>query len=217
MLANKLLIFNKINGMKRIYFLSITCMLYFNITFSQNSYEFEFSEGFVFFDYFGDEPVVYDKVFAGYGLQTEIDIWKNIFSSNAINLKLGIGYTNYYYLYDYGFTFIARDEISTSYLNLKFGLDYKPNWSKIDFFANFTNYILPYKEKQQYSQNRWFSNLDLGLSLKIINGFYISLWSPITLYPMHNGKFVDRPINLDFDPWVEITGLNLGISYEYGY
>ena len=81
---------------------------------------------------------------------------------------------------------------------------------------NSTNYFLAYKEKQQYSQNRWFNNLDLGLKFKIFRRFYISIWTPVTLYPMHNGKYVARPININFDPWIEITGLNLGISYGFG-
>jgi len=134
--------------------------------------------------------------------------------SKPLKFRIGIGYTNFRYLYDYGTNFFAKDEITTSYFNLKFGLNYKPNWSKIYFITNFTNYFLPYKEKQQDSQNRWFSVLDLGLRIKIINKFKLIVCTPVTLYPMHEGKLVARPINLDFDPFIEITGLSLGLSYN---
>lgn len=202
--------------MKRIYILLIVCISYYHNGFSQNNYEFEISEGFVFFDYFGDEPERYDKIFAGYGLQTEFDFWKNVYKYKGIQSRIGIGITNYYYLNEYSFSFIARDEISTAYLNVKLGIEYKPNWSSIYFLLRSTNYFLLHEKKQQYSQNKWFSNLDLGLKIKIIKNFNISIWSPVTLYPMHNGKFVSRPLNYDNDPWIEITGINLGISYGFG-
>ena len=204
--------------MKKLYIILIIFSSYFNHIYSQNNYEFEISEGFVFFDYFGNEPKGFDKVFAGYGLQSEFDIWRSIYKKNPLTLKVGIGYTNYYYLYDYGFTFIARNELSTSYLNLKLGVDYNPKWSKVSFLMNSTNYFLYYKEKQQHSQNRWFNNLDLGLKFKLFKHVHISFWTPLTLFPMHNGALVQRPINLsiNFKPFIEITGLNLGISYGFG-
>ncbi len=190
---------------------------FLNIAKSQNNWGVELSEGFVFFDYFGDEPRGHDKVFAGYGMQTEFDVWRNFYNIKNIDFKIGMGYTNYWYMYDYGFTFIAEDEISTSYLNLKLGVDYKP-WHRVNFLLNSTHYFLLHKDKQQRSQNRWFTNLDLGVRIKLFKNFKLSLWSPITLYPLHNGERVTRPLSLlysDFDPWVELTGLNLGISYEF--
>jgi len=205
--------------MKRIYFLLIIYASYFNNVFSQGNIEIEISEGFVFFDYFGNEPEDFNHAFSGYGLQTEFDIWKNVYYSKSCNFKFGIGYTNYSYLYGYHFSFIARDEISTSYMNLKLGVNYKPKWSKIYFLINSTNYFLLYKEKQQYSQNRWFSNLDIGIRIKLFRNINISLWSPITLSPLHKGEFVARSIEFSkysFDPWIGITGLNLGISYGFG-
>jgi hypothetical protein len=206
--------------MKKIYILLIISISYFGNIFCQNNIEIEISEGFVFFDYFGNiEPKGYEKVFAGYGLQTEFDLWKNVYNHNSMKFKVGIGYTNFYYLYDYGYTFISEPGNYTSYANLKLGLDYKPKWSKLSFIINSTNYFLLHKKKQRYSQNRWFNNLDLGIKFKLIKNIYISFWSPITLYPMHNGEFLCKPVSkpiTDFDPFIEITGLNLGIRYKFG-
>ncbi len=189
---------------------------FFNIAKSQNNWAIELSEGAVFFDYFGNEPRRYKKTFAGYGMQTEFNVWRNIYNIKNIDCKIGIGYTNYYYLNDCGFTFFAGDLVTnTSYLNLKLGVDYKP-WHRVNFLLNSTHYFLLHKDKQQYSQNRWFTNLDLGVRIKLFKNFKLSLWSPITLYPLHKGEFVPRPFDIrDFDPWIEVTGLNLGISYEF--
>jgi len=205
--------------MKIIYTLLILLLPYFSDIFSQSTYKVEISEGFIFFDYFGNEPEKYDNVFAGYGLQTEIDVWRKIYMNNSIVSRIGLGFSNYYYLANYGFAFVAEDLYSTSYINLKLGIDYNPNWSKLIFVVNFTNYFLPYIEKQKYSQNRWFANLDFGLRIKLLNKIELSVWTPLTIYPMYNGKYVRKPIEFlknDYDPWIEITGLNIGISYGFG-
>jgi len=60
----------------KIYIVLILCLSSFITIFSQSNFEIEASEGFVFFDYFGDEPEGFDKVFAGYGLQSEFDVWE---------------------------------------------------------------------------------------------------------------------------------------------
>ncbi len=206
--------------MKKVYIILLICSLFYNNIFSQNNFKIEGSEGFVFFDYFGgNEPKGYEKVFAGYGLQTEFDIWKNVYNLNSLNFKLGIGYTRFSYLYEYGYTFFAVDAEFSSYINFKIGMDYKPTWSKITFLLNSTNYFLFQKENQPLSQNRWFNNLDLGIRIKILKNVKLSFWSPITLYSMANGISVFRPGNLlkyNLKPFIEITGLNLGISYGFG-
>lgn len=185
----------------------------------QKSFSLEASEGFVFFDYFGKEPERFKHVFAGYGLQSEGTLWCDIFAYRNLNTKIGLGFTSFYYLNEYGFTFIARSENSTSYANLKLGFELQPAWSKIDFIVNSTHYVLLHKEKQQNSQNRWFTNLDIGFKFKLSGNFDLSFWSPLTLYPMHDGPRVRRPFDmfgLDFDPYIEITGLNMGLSYNFG-
>lgn len=204
--------------MKNLFIIIIIFISHLSSINSQDNIAIELSEGFVFFDYFGKEPKGFDKVFAGYGLQTEFNLWRTIYKYKSIQSKIGLGYTNYYYLYDYGFSFIAREEVSTSYLNLKLGMDYKPTWSKITLLLNLTNYFLLHKEKQQYSQNRWFSNLDIGLRIKLLKKIHLSLWSPITISPLHEGLSLSRPkdMSIHYKPWIEITGLNLGISYSFG-
>jgi hypothetical protein len=186
----------------------------------QKSFSLEASEGFVFFDYFGKEPERFDKIFAGYGLQSEISIWRNIIKHGPIQTKFGFGYTSLYYLGGYnGLFFIARNANSTSYANLKLGFEFQPEWSKVEFIVNSSHYILLHKEKQQNSQNRWFTNLDVGIKFKLFGNFDLSFWSPLTLYPMHDGPKVYRPFDmfgLDFDPYIEVTGLNMGLSYNFG-
>lgn len=202
--------------MKKIITVLLILVTILTNTICQNNFELELSEGIVLFDYFGNEPEKYNNVFAGTGSQTEINLWVNIYNTKSINSKIGFGYTYFFYLSDFGYTFIARDLASTSYINLKLGIDYNPKWSKLKFLMNFTNYILSNREKQVRAQNRWFCNLDLGIRIKLFKNLKLSFWSPISLYPIQDGKLVYRPSDLFYDPWIEITGLNLGISYGFG-
>jgi len=198
----------------------IFIILYSNNIFCQKNIEIEISEGFVFFDYFNNNyPQKYENVFSGYGIQSEFTIWKNIFKLKSVNFKSGIGFTNYYYLNsNYAFLFFARNENSSNYINLKFGIDFKPIWSPVIILLNQSNYIFVFKEKQRYSQNRWFSTIDLGFRVNLRNNIILSLSTPLTISPIDNGKFLLRPLDFDLDiePWIEITGLNLGLNYVFG-
>lgn len=205
--------------MRYIFVLLIFFIPYSNKIFCQNNIEIEISEGFVFFDYFSENyPSKYEKIFSGYGLKTDLTIWKNIINLKTINLKAGVGYTNYYYLNSNSILFFAQNENSTNYMNLKFGLDFKPNWSPITFLLKHSNYFYLFNEKQRYSQNVWFSTIDLGFRVNLKSNIQLSLSTPITISPIDNGKFILRPFDFDIDinPWIEITGINLGISYGFG-
>lgn len=186
---------------------------------SQNNFEIEVSEGFIFFDYFGNEPKGWDKEFTGYGLQSEINFWYSIYEINKLKVKLGVGYTQLNYLYGYYSHFFAEsNNISRSpFINLKFGTEYKPNWSKIAFNLNSTHYFAV--GDRFFAEYKWFTNIDIGFKIKLIKHLSLSMWSPITLKPIVDGSRTWKPIEflkLNYDPWVEMTGLNLGISYEFG-
>jgi len=205
--------------MKKIYILILFLMLNGIFLKCQNKFEIEASEGFVFFDYFGNEPEGWDKEWAGYGLQSEIEFWKKIYQKNKFNIKLGIGFTQFKYLYGYYGSFFAdANNISKSqFINLKIGSEYRPSWSKIAFTLNSTHYNV--LGKRFHSQFKWFTNLDLGLKFNLYKNISMSFWVPIALRPILDGSRTWKPIEflkLDFDPWIEMTGLNLGFSYSFG-
>jgi hypothetical protein len=205
--------------MKKIYVLILFLMFNGIIIKCQNKFEIEASEGFVYFDYFGNEPEGWDKEFAGYGFQSEIDFWKKIYQKNKFNIRLGIGYTQFNYLSAYHSSFFANgcDINKSQFINFKLGSEYRPLRSKITFTLNSTHYIA--LGKRFHSQYRWFTNLDLGLKINLYKNISVSFWTPITLRPILDGYLTFKPIELfklDFDPWVEMTGLNLGISYSFG-
>ena len=205
--------------MKNILIIIVITILNGIVLKSQNKFEIEASEGFVIFDYFGTEPLEYDKEFAGYGMQSEIDIKYKILNHKNINLKLGIGYSRFDYLAGYKYHFFAEtNNINFSqFINFKLGTEYKPKWSKILFTLNSTHYIAV--GQRFFAEYKWFTNLDIGLRIPIFKNFYLGLWTPISLKPIVDGSRTWKPIEflkLNYDPWVEMTGLNLGISYIFG-
>lgn len=68
-------------------------------------------------------------------------------------------------------------------------------------------------------QYNWFTNIDIGLKIKRTKHFSLSFWTPITQRPILNGSLIEKPEELsiiNFNPWTEMTGLNIAISYSFG-
>ena len=202
--------------MKNKIVLLLVSIFLFQFSYSQSKYEIELSEGFVYFDYFNNYPRGFEGTFSGYGLQTEFEIWREFYKIQNIDFKMGFGYTNIYYL-DYGFYFFHKEVTSSSYLNLKLGVNYKPNWSKISFLINSSNHLLLDKRDQYTFQNKWYSTIDVGVKFKFFKNYFINFSSPITILPIQSGV-QGNPIHGTLqliDVRVETIGLNIGISHRF--
>lgn len=203
--------------MKKLFLMIIIFVDIFTLK-SQNKFDIEASGGFIYFDYFGNEPKGFVNEFAGYGLQSEYNFWYKFFNKGNFIIKSGIGYTQFNYINSYFYYNFANanDLNSSSFINLKLGAEYKPKWSKISFILNSSHYMP--LGKKFFGQYNWFTNLDVGLKIKRNNHLSLSFWIPLTLRPILDGSLIEKPdelILLNFNPWTEMTGLNIGISYSF--
>ncbi len=182
----------------------------------QKSYGIIGTQGFVFWDYFGKEPGN-TRIFQAYGTQTDLSVWiHDQIVDHTLEYELHLGYTNFVVLYhEFGFfPNYSNTKGYFSYLSFKSGLLYSPLGKKLSFTAFWSQYVL-LERKDHRSQNRWFSTLDFGLKYQINSRFGLQLSSPVfTLYPPYDGKKISKPLHYEFDPFFEITGANLGLSYR---
>lgn len=177
---------------------------------SQNLFQVELSEAFVFYDLMR-APNDIAKAYKGYGTHTSLDFWLSNKMTSRLDVKAGLGYT----LFLYGDYEISDN---SSYLDIKVATNFKINKS-LKLSATLSNYLLLHKEKQdeiRQFQTRFFTNIDIGAEIRINQKLGLTINSPITILPIAKsregvGIFTpDGPIK----QWVEMWGLRLGVIYN---
>ena len=177
---------------------------------SQNLFQVELSEAFVFYDLIR-EPNDIANAYKGYGTHTSLDFWLGKKVSPRLELKAGLGYSFFW-----NWNYAVSD--NSSYLDFKLASNFKVNKS-LKFSATLSNYLLLHKEKQdeiRQFQTRLFTNIDIGAEIRINRKLGLTINSPITILPIAKsregvGIFTpDGPIK----QWVEMWGIRLGVIYN---
>ena len=202
--------------MKYVIILIIFCK---SILPAQPELELEARVGVIIFDIREDLSVPLDNILHGQSIQTDFGIWQKLNVNKYVNARLGIGFSNYFYLekspaYDFETNFNK----STSYVHVKLGMSISPfpKWSWISLSAIYSNYILLHKKTPGPLQNYVFSNMDVGLNLRLNHGFNIIISVPITISPILSGTtaFRKNGVVREYYTWVKTSGLNMGVRYS---
>lgn len=194
--------------------LIISIFLYSNIK-AQKNIEIEFSTGVMIYDVF-KEPENDISSYEGFGIQSSIDFWLRKSFSEKLTGKLGIGYSNFLHG-----IFVTSDDDLTSYLSIKLSSDYNFYKDRLSMLISFSNYILLHKEIQDKlylrAQRRIFTNIDLGLLVRLNKKWTLGFYSPITIFPMFKSdeNFGILGINGEIlGVKAGTTGLRIGIIYK---
>lgn len=183
---------------------------------AQETYHAEAATGWMFFNLIGNSDDFLGQ-YKGYGIQNDLTFWLNDNSTNRLNFKIGLGYTNFIPL-----EFSAlQDATSSSYLGLKTGLDFTIS-DKIKLKTSLSTYVLLHKDFQDYNnlQRRFFTNLDIGLQQQISKNWSLFFSTPITLRYMYKSQkgagYLGSSGLITTDANVELIGLNVGVNYKIG-
>ncbi|HMS67735.1 MAG TPA: hypothetical protein PKD18_06345 [Saprospiraceae bacterium] len=190
------------------------------VSHAQRNFEIEWTQSAIFLDQFGESSR--RDYIKGYGMQSEILLWKRLGELGNFSPRIGSGYTNYWYMANT----LAPRRVA-SYLPLKFGIDFNFKNSSIKLMTNLSNYILlnsasdspTYIGNTRTVERRIYTNLDLGIRIKTGKRSTFNLSTPITIFPIITsgirGDFLPI-VKPDYKVWAETIGLNLGFKWTLG-
>lgn len=185
-------------------------------TLGQISYFGDISTGYFILDANPNPSDKESKYLQTYGARTELSIIGKYNMEKNLSSILGLGYMNMIY-FDRSLA-LNINSISSSYLNLKVGFEIASFWKHIDFSIVSSNYLLAHKEKQSRMQNRYFSNIDLGIKFKLNKKIQLYISSPLTIAPLYSGKIsITGPLLSTgvFESFVEMNGVMIGGSIRF--
>ncbi|HOY12658.1 MAG TPA: hypothetical protein PLY70_05935 [Saprospiraceae bacterium] len=206
--------------MKKIKILIALALIIPFVSHAQTNFEIEWTQSAIFLDQFG-ESSRRDGI-NGYGMQSEVLIWRKFENIGRISPRLGSGYTNLWYLNS-----SLSPRMVASYLPVKFGFDFNFKKKSIKLMANLSNYIcLNAKSNRSYYQDNTpfversiYANIDLGIRIKTGKRSTFNLSTPITIFPIITsglkGDFLPI-VKPDYKVWAETIGLNLGFKWTLG-
>ncbi len=167
-----------------------------------------------------NRPEDKDNFFRNPIIQNSVDVWLSKQVHEKFDARIGLGYSNFYHIDSE--VFFADTAQSTHYLNFRLGTDIKTRWEKIDLSFAMSNYISLEKYPQDLFgfQQRFFTNLDLGVKFKVSDKLNLRVTTPVTLSPMLRGiNWGYRDDNQDLvrvpSTSVGTAGLNVGLIYNF--
>jgi hypothetical protein len=193
--------------------LIILHFLILNFGTSQIQYEIEYKNGWIYFDKFGASSE--RGIINGYSIQSEIILWGRKVITDRLYYRLGIGYNNFWMLGVSG----SPREIS-NFISFQGGLEYSLISNKHSFFINISNNILLNSKPNRsiiYGEKSLYTNLDMGISIKVGKRSTFNFSTPLTLFPLYKKCNIDdlNPVTSpSYNLWVETIGLNIGVKWK---
>jgi hypothetical protein len=175
----------------------------------------EVSSGFLTYDRFNEDKD-YINYFQGTGRQVSADVWYEKSIYDNVDLRVGLGYSNFTYEQTYLDTLKQLNAI-----NARIGANFQTKWKPLSINATISNYIFLQDSLDKRIERRIMTNLDLGATFHVTNNFDIRVTTPITLAAMINSgrwSFIDKDDNYNLvdKSYVGMSGLNIGLIYTFG-
>ena len=175
----------------------------------------EVSSGFLKYDIFNEDKD-YINYFQGTGRQLSADVWYEKSIYDNVDLRVGLGYSNF----TYEQTYLDTTKIFNT-LNARIGANFQTKWKPLSINATVSNYIFLQDSLDKRFEQRVMTNLDLGATFHVTDNFDIRVTTPITIAAMINSgrwSFIDEDDNYNLvdKSYVGMTGVNLGLIYTFG-
>ena len=210
-------------------FLFIVCHIIGMVaTSAQGNFEIELNGSAVFIDQVGKSSDELLISMNGYGSKSDLLVWKPFVLGNNLNLRLGSGINVLDYL-----NVRETPRRYSLYIPLKIGLDFPISKSRFEGFAQVSNYLLLNKassdrlfnysiNKAAIVENRVYSNIELGMRIKIGKRTSLIIGTPISFIPIAATKKgvtyrnIDDPNSTEYKIWADMWGATLGIKWTLG-
>jgi hypothetical protein len=175
----------------------------------------EVSSGFLKYDIFNEDKD-YINYFQGTGRQLSADVWYEKSIYDNVDLRVGLGYSNF----TYEQTYLDTTKIFNT-LNARIGANFQTKWKPLSINATVSNYIFLQDSLDKRFEQRVMTNLDLGATFHVTDNFDIRVTTPITIAAMINSgrwSFIDKDDNYNLvdKSYVGMSGLNIGLIYTFG-